>query len=109
MKLLLILALAVTACQGKSTPAAGGNNGVYEVDGVVAAVPGDLDAMLHISHEDIPDFVGRDGMPAMTMPFAVGEGVKVSGLAKGDKVHFTFEVNWNAKSPLTVTKITKVD
>jgi len=105
----LALGLAAVGCKGDRL--SGESDGVYEVNGVVEALPNDRDAMLHIAHEDIPDFVARDGkhngMPAMTMPFSVGDGVDVSGFTKGDAIRFTFEVRWGSKHVLTVTKIAK--
>ena len=47
-------------------------------------------------------------MEAMTMPFAVAEGVAVDGLATGDAVEFTLEVNWAVdEGPVRVVRLAK--
>jgi len=91
--------------------------------GEITAIPvaGDPSTSLKIHHVQIPDFKTKDGtvhvnakgvsgMSSMTMPFPVGEGVDLSGLAVGDKVKFTFMVDWSGqgKTAWAVTKIEKM-
>lgn len=60
--------------------------------------PGASPAELSIRHEAIPDFKNAGGevvgMHAMVMPFAVGPGVSLDGLAPGDKIRFRFAMDW---------------
>ncbi|MEM1167059.1 MAG: copper-binding protein [Planctomycetota bacterium] len=74
----------------------------YNTSGVVAQLPtssGDL----QVRHELIPDFretLNQDppgGMPAMTMPFPLGEGVSLDGLQPGDHVELTFDVDYRSE------------
>ena len=91
--------------------------------GEITAIPvaGDPSSSLKIHHVQIPDFKTKDGtvhvnakgvsgMSSMTMPFPVGEGVDLSGLAVGDKIKFTFMVDWSgqSKNAWEVTKIEKM-
>jgi Cu/Ag efflux protein CusF len=77
---------------------------------------------LKIHHQQIIDFKneagevhvnskGIAGMPAMTMPYPVGEGVSIEGLAIGDKIRFSFRVNWGGSTgpAWEITTIEKID
>jgi hypothetical protein len=106
----LLLLLAVSC--GADKPAAPPER--YEVKGEVMRLPSADKPEILIRHEAIPTF--RDeagkvvGMEAMTMPFSLGEGVSADGLAPGDAVEFTLEVNWAAdKGPVRVVRLAKSD
>ena len=62
-----------------------------------------------LEHEAIPDFVGItgevEGMDSMVMPFAVADGLDLSGLEVGSKVRFELTVDWSAKVPGRITRI----
>lgn len=84
----------------------------YTVDGVIAAKPSSEApaAELMVTHEEIPDFVGRDGevvgMRAMTMPFPnIADGVDLDGIEVGDSVRLTFLVDYSADPIYVVTAI----
>lgn len=90
----------------------------YTVRGRIVQLPveGRPATVLQIDHEHIPDFkdktgqvtVNRDGslgMKRMIMPFPVAQGVSLDGLSIGDKVEFTFEVNWHGSPIYQVTAI----
>jgi hypothetical protein len=67
----------------------------YTVRGEVVRVgPSELT----IRHEAIPDFADRSGavvgMNAMVMPFPVGRGVDLVGLAPGARIRFRFVMDW---------------
>lgn len=101
------LLVAVSAC-GKtndSPPA------TYTVRGQIKAMPG-ADNTMYIHHEAIPSFVNRTGkavgMMSMSMPFGVAKGIALDGLAAGDKVEFTFSVDWNADPPTQLTSVRKL-
>lgn len=81
----------------------------YQVKGLVGGVS---PKEIQIHHEAIPDFVGIDGtsepMESMTMPFPVADPALVAGIAAGDRIDFTFRVDWDGKQPLVVTRIEKL-
>jgi Cu/Ag efflux protein CusF len=103
---LVALALAAGACkQEPAAPAA-----QYTVRGEIKSLPQPGgDAVLYVHHEAIPTFVTREGqqrgMMSMSMPFGVPAGVSIEGLAPGDKVVFTFAVQWDENPPTQLTTI----
>ena len=86
----------------------------YEMRGVVAGLPDPNDPSKEflIHHEAVADFTDIDGdvvgMDSMTMPFPLAEGVSLAGLAVGDKVRFTLEVEWDGDPPYRITRIDKL-
>ena len=102
--------LLLGACgddDGPATPP----DGTYLVEGTVESLPreGAERREISIAHEAIPDFVNREGeevgMDAMTMQFVVAPDVDLEGIAAGDPVEFTFEVRWNDRPMLYVTRL----
>lgn len=82
----------------------------YTVKGRVALMPdGEQSKKIDISHEAIPTFKTRsgkqNGMVAMRMPFAVGDGASLAGLTAGDPIEFTFVVDWSKDPALIVTEV----
>lgn len=88
---------------------------------VVLPIANDPSSSLQIRHMQIPNFKTKDGtvhvnaegisgMRSMTMPFPIEEGVDITGLAVGDKIMFTFMVDWsgNSGNAWAVTKIEKM-
>jgi len=67
---------------------------------------------LSLSHEAIDEFVDRDGktvgMDPMNMPFPVAPGVSLNGIAPGDVVEFDLHVDWQADTPVAITRIRKL-
>jgi hypothetical protein len=116
LALLAVLCLVAVACAGtapeETEPASDVH--VYEVRGQVTAVPDPADPLsnLRVRHEAIPHFVSIDGevvgMDSMNMPFPVAEGLDLSGIAVGDKVHMTFEVEWEGDVPYQATQLEKL-
>lgn len=106
-------ALLATACSGGGMADDGaGALQTYQVRGEVTRLAAEQGA-LYIRHEAIDDFVGIDGevvgMSAMTMPFPLAEGVGVDGVAAGDKVRFTLEVEWSAEElPYRITRVERL-
>lgn len=93
-----------------------------DILGVVAQlkVEGDASSEFKIQHEHIPDFKTKDGtvfvtadgvpgMKSMTMAFPAGEGVDLSAFQVGDKVRFSFAVNYGGSPPWHLTAIEKID
>jgi Cu/Ag efflux protein CusF len=102
----LSLLLLLSACAEKA-PAP---PETYEIAGEVVRLPAAGDRQIVVKHEAIPGFKDESGkvvgMEAMTMPFAVAEGVSLDGLAPGDKVEFTLEVRWASdKEPVRIVRL----
>jgi Cu/Ag efflux protein CusF len=99
---------------------AGGNEALpvranrYTVQGIVRSAPAANKAgkTITILHQAIPTFKNRDGeetgMMSMAMPFQVAAEAGELPLSVGDKVEFTFDVDWDAQNPTTIVKITKL-
>lgn len=105
----LLLALACGAPEAAVTPP----DATYSVRGEIAKLPADASSELWIHHEAIPDFRNDKGatvgMDSMTMPFPVGAGVSLDGLAAGDRISFDFEVRWQGRGrPLAITRIERL-
>lgn len=84
---------------------------VYTVRGEIQQLPDPENPAksLQIKHENIPEFVNREGevagMAPMIMPFTPAPGLDLSGLSIGDKVRFTFDVDWDGPPPFLLTEI----
>ncbi len=114
--LLLAATLAVTAplwlggCKQQDETAA--TAATYTARGQIETLPAEAGNSLYLHHEAIPSFVTHDGkqsgMMSMTMGFAVAPGVALEGLAKGDKVEFTFAVDWENSPATQITAIRKL-
>lgn len=103
MTMALAATLALAACGGgggdQQQAADEPGTDRYTVRGQVVRLPQETgDTAMYIRHAEIPDYKNEDGevvgMMAMTMPFPVGEGVSIEGLAPGDPVEFTFTVRY---------------
>ncbi len=94
-----------------------------DILGEITSLPiaGNPNTDLKIRHVQIPNFKTKDGtinvtadgisgMRSMTMPFPIGEGVSLDGFAVGDKIKFTFAVDWSGqgKNAWEITKIEKL-
>ncbi len=95
--------LLVSGCGEK--PLAGRD---YTVRAQVVQPP-DPSTGLYLYHEAIDDWVSRDGkmdgMDPMAMPFPVAQGVPVAGIQANDKVEVTLHVDWNAETPVEITRV----
>lgn len=64
---------------------------------------------LYLYHEAIDDWMGRsgevEGMDPMSMPFPVATGVPLAEIQTNDKVEVTLHVDWNADTPVEITRI----
>lgn len=116
-------------CSDRSQPDADASpTGVVRQDnyqdilGVVATVPvaGKPGSEFKIHHEHIPGFKSKDGvvfvaadgvpgMKSMVMAFPLGPGISLDGIEAGDKVRFSFEVNWGGSPPWRVTALEEID
>jgi micrococcal nuclease len=83
----------------------------YTVRGEIERLPdsGDSFAPVVIRHDDIPEFVDRDGrrvgMRPMAVAFTPAPGLYLGQFTTGQDVHFTFNVDWGEPPLLTVTEI----
>ncbi len=90
--------LLLAACGGGSETAQ-----EHLVRGEVVQVPrpDDPAGELHIRHEAIDGWIDSGGnavgMSSMTMPFPVGDGVALDGIAAGDIVEFDLRIDWQAE------------
>ncbi len=103
-----------TDTAGPDKPATGAERSpehAYTVRGEIQQLPDPENPAksLQIKHENIPEFVNRDGdvvgMAPMIMPFTPAPGLDLSGLSIGDKVRFTFDVDWDGTPPILLTEI----
>lgn len=119
------LVLLLCACSGNGSapePAAGETTAapeappadVYIVRGEVERLPGADDPArgFYVHHEAIDDFKASDGtvlgMDAMVMQFPLRDASLLEGIAVGDKVELTYEVNWHATPQQNVSSIAKL-
>lgn len=79
----------------------------YAMRGEILRMPQAGEREIVIRHEAVPDL--RDetgkvvGMEAMTMPFTLASDLpesSIAGLAPGDRIAFTLEMNWQASSDI---------
>jgi hypothetical protein len=86
----------------------------YTIRGQVVSLPDPAQpgSGLVLQHEAVDDFVGRDGktvgMDPMSMPFPVAQGVSLAGIAPADVVEFDLNVDWQAETPVAVTRVRKL-
>ncbi len=111
MKRLIVLSAALIACGlgvlvvfsragRRPAPAIaerGAPDATYPTRGRIVMLPSteSIAAELQIHHEPIDTFVnanGTVGMPSMIMPFPLGKGDSLQGLAVGDAIGFDFAV-----------------
>lgn len=109
---LLLTGLFAAACHPAPPSGESGPLAVdYQAKGLIKAVSA-LRGELQIHHEPVPEFIGIDGRPepmgSMTMPFPVADKALLEGIAPGDRVAFTFRVEWDGKLPLSVVQISKL-
>ncbi len=97
----------------QSAPAQPGITYSYHLRGIIKALPaaGELPASVSIKVPPIAHWVGMSGkiepMMTMTMSYQLASGVTLHGIATGDKVAFTYKVNWNADR-MVITRIKKL-
>jgi len=111
MKALVFAVLLACSCSDSEPPPPVAET--YMVRGAVTAMPdGERSKEVEIHHEAIPLFRNQQGkvaeMSSMQMSFAPTSGVLLAGVVVGDKVAFTFQVVWEDRRPLRLTKIEKL-
>lgn len=123
-RLLLTLPLLLIAgCDnaGESSAGAGTESDAietrtYTTRGRVATVPSPASPLTEfaVHHEEIPEFVGRNGelgMNEMVMPFPLGDGISVDNLTPGQPIELVFNVDWvtsDGTPAYYVTQITEL-
>jgi len=106
---LALLALACGPSAESAAPAATASTDAYVVRGEIVRLPAAAGGDLFLHHESIPDF--RDskgetvGMMSMTMQFKPADAVDLSGFSPGDRAEVAFEVQWEPKPSLHLTRI----
>jgi len=110
MKALVAVAL-LASCRAE--PKAKVADATYTARGQIVALPrSERSKEVEIHHESIPTFRNREGtvagMMSMPMSFAPVPALSLAGISVGDKVTFTFDVRWNDRSPLVLTKLEKL-
>ena len=119
--LVMSLGLLVTGCskEEKSPPDEAVTAGttradVYHLRGRVVSLPvaSNPASELQIHHEKIDGFKVESGevspMSAMTMSFAPGKNETLEGIAVGDAIQFTFEMQWEPSLEMRVVDIKKL-
>jgi len=115
------LAVALGGCSAPGSGGPGASEGEispapasYRVRGMLRRLPA-ADAArraLLVQHEAIPELVDLTGevvgMDAMAMEFDVGADVDLAGLAPGDKILFTLEVDWDAEPPAVIRGVERL-
>jgi hypothetical protein len=86
---------------------------VYTTRAVVTRLPASGGLYFEAHHEEIPDFVGRDGtvtgMKEMIMDFpTMHPSVDLGALKVGEKVAITFEVRYKSEPRSVITKIERL-
>ena len=111
-----LLAVMTGGCQSKhsvpskSAASQQGTTYTYHLRGIIKGLPqsGQLPPSLTIKVGPIIHWVGLSGkvepMMAMTMPYQLAHGVTLNGITTGEKVAFTYQVNWTADR-MVITQI----
>jgi Cu/Ag efflux protein CusF len=111
-----LLVVMTGGCQSKhsvpskSSASQQGTTYTYHLRGIIKGLPqpGQLPQSLTIKVGPIAHWVGLSGkvepMMAMTMPYQLAHGVTLNGITTGDKVAFTYQVNWTADR-MVITQI----
>jgi len=115
-----VLLVSLPGCGGDDSatdaaqPAAAAEPDHYTVRGEVTALPAADDPTrgFYVRHEAIDDFKAPDGsvlgMDAMTMQFPLDDPTLLDGVAVGDKVELTYEINWHCAPTQRVTRLRKL-
>lgn len=104
---LLCLPMTLAAC-GETTPPPPPD--VYTSRGVIRQLPanGAAKPEIFIQHEEIAEFRDQNGdvvgMESMAMPFPIDASATWNDLRVGDKIAFTFEMQWHGGHPLRLTE-----
>ena len=116
--LTISMGLLIGGCRSKqSQPTSSGTmpgiTYTYHLRGIIRALPqpGQSPRSLSIKVEPIANWVGLSGkiepMMAMTMPYQLAHGLPLKNMTVGDKVAFTYKVNW-VRDRMVVTRISEL-
>lgn len=109
------LCLPIAGCKSKKAGNAHqhGITYVYHLKGIIRSLPVPMQGppSMMIRMQAVPNWMGISGkatpMAAMTMPCQLAKTVSVAHLAVGDKIAFTYKVNW-VKDSMLITRIKKL-
>ena len=99
---------SLAACS-KPAPTPAGTTYTFHMRGQIAAIAASpaVDGQLYIHHEPVPDFRNTAGelspMNSMTMPFQIDPKIPLTSFHPGDKVAFTYTVNWDTNTHVVTT------
>jgi Cu/Ag efflux protein CusF len=83
----------------------------YTMRAEVVQMPDRPDGYVTLRHEPIDEFTDETGkvvgMNSMVMPFPVGRGTSLKGIAVGDKIEATLAVDWD-QGFMELQRITKL-
>ncbi len=100
--LICSLCLPIAGCKSKNSSSSikQGFTYVYHLKGIIRSLPVPMQGppSIMIKMQAVPNWIGINGkvtpMEAMTMPCQLAKTVSVADLAVGDKIAFTYKVNW---------------
>ncbi len=113
--LICSLCLPIAGCKSKNAGSSvkQGITYVYHLKGIIRSLPVPMQGppSMMIKMQAIPHWIGINGkvtpMATMTMPCQLAKTVSVADLAVGDKIAFTYKVNW-AQDTMLITRIAKL-
>ena len=113
--LLALLCMPIAGCKSKN-PGSSVKQGityVYHLKGIIKSLPVPMQGppSMMLKMQAVPQWIGITGkvtpMAAMTMPCQLAKTVSVADLAVGDKIAFTYKVNW-IQDRMLITRIKKL-
>ncbi|NNM88377.1 MAG: hypothetical protein HKL95_07645 [Phycisphaerae bacterium] len=113
--LIVLLCIPIAGCRSKNSRqfAPQGVTYVYHLKGIIRSLPVPMQgpSSMMIKMQAIPNWTGITGqitpMAAMTMPCQLAKTVSQADLAVGDKIAFTYKVNW-VQDRMLITRLKKL-
>ena len=111
----VLLCIPIAGCRSKNSrhSVPQGVTYVYHLKGIVRSLPVPMQGppSMMIKMQAIPNWTGITGqitpMAAMTMPCQLAKTVSPADLAVGDKIAFTYKVNW-LQDRMLITRLKKL-
>ena len=85
------------------------NEHTYQTKGTIrSSLKGDP-KMMRVEHDPIPQFKNAQGqvvgMKSMTMPFQINPEISLNDLQAGDRIEFTFKVEWSPHQKIEIINL----